>query len=190
MWPGRAPSLPRAILWPRGSLKPNPRQDSHPVAAALRCATVRRIRPPIALLGLLLLAALGACDRPPAPESLQEWSPADHHSVDDGRKGAAQPAAGRDPAEKESPEDNVAQLVDLTWRQQCTTCHGASGKGDGQMGPMVKAPDLTKADWQATVSDADMAAIIKNGKNRMPKFDLPDPVIAGLVAHVRGLRQP
>jgi mono/diheme cytochrome c family protein len=142
------------------------------------------------LLGLLLLASPGACDRRPAPESLQEWSPADHHSVDDGRKGAAQPAAGRAPADKASPEDNVAQLVELTWRQQCATCHGVSGKGDGQMGPMVKAPDLTNGDWQATVSDADLAALIKNGKNRMPKFDLPAPVLAGLVAHVRALRQP
>jgi mono/diheme cytochrome c family protein len=84
----------------------------------------------------------------------------------------------------------VAELVDLAWRQQCTTCHGASGKGDGQMGPMVRAPDLTNGDWQATVSDADMATIIKNGKNRMPKFDLPMPVIAGLVARVRALREP
>jgi mono/diheme cytochrome c family protein len=152
---------------------------------------VRRIRPPIGLLGLLLVSLPLACDRPPPPESLQEWSPADHHSVDDGRKGAAQPAAGRAPADKgESPDDNVAELVDLTWRQQCTTCHGASGKGDGQMGPMVKAPDLTNGDWQASVSDADVAALIKNGRNRMPKFDLPGPVIAGLVARVRALRQP
>jgi mono/diheme cytochrome c family protein len=151
---------------------------------------VRRIRPPISLFGILLLASPLACDRPPPPESLQEWSPADHHSVDDGRKGAAQPAAGRAPADKESPDDNVAELVDLTWRQQCTTCHGASGKGDGQMGPMVKAPDLTNGDWQTSVSDTDVAAIIKNGRNRMPKFDLPAPVIAGLVAHVRALRQP
>jgi cytochrome c oxidase cbb3-type subunit 3 len=142
------------------------------------------------LLGLLLLASSGACDRPPAPESLQEWSPADHHSVDDGRKGAPQPASGQVPADKAGTEDNVAQLVDLTWRQQCTTCHGSSGKGDGQMGPMVRAPDLTNGDWQATVSDADLAALIKNGKNRMPKFDLPAPVLAGLVAHVRALRQP
>jgi hypothetical protein len=58
------------------------------------------------------------------------------------------------------------------------------------MGPMVRAPDLTNGDWQATVSDADMATIIKNGKNRMPKFDLPMPVIAGLVARVRALREP
>jgi mono/diheme cytochrome c family protein len=84
----------------------------------------------------------------------------------------------------------VTELVELTWRQQCTTCHGASGKGDGQMGPMVKAPDLTDGVWQASVSDADMAARIKEGKNRMPKFDLPAPVIAGLVAHVRSLRRP
>ncbi len=144
----------------------------------------------MALFGLLLVASPLACDRPPPPESLQEWSPTDHHSVDDGRKGAAQPAAGRAPADKESPDDNVAELVDLTWRQQCTSCHGASGRGDGQMGPMVKAPDLTNGDWQASVSDADVAALIKNGRNRMPKFDLPAPVIAGLVARVRALRQP
>jgi mono/diheme cytochrome c family protein len=138
---------------------------------------------------VLLLSPL-ACDRPPSASSLQEWSPADHHSVDDGRQGAAQPAAGRAPAATGGQQDNVAELVDLAWRQQCTACHGASGKGDGQMGPMVRAPDLTNGAWQASVSDADMAAIIKNGKNRMPKFDLPGPVIAGLVAHVRGLRQP
>jgi cytochrome c oxidase cbb3-type subunit 3 len=54
---------------------------------------------------------------------------------------------------------------------------------------MVKAPDLTNAQWQAAISDAEMGALIKSGRNRMPKFDLPDPVIAGLVAHVRSLRE-
>jgi cytochrome c oxidase cbb3-type subunit 3 len=55
---------------------------------------------------------------------------------------------------------------------------------------MVKAPDLTNGEWQATVSDANLAILIKTGKNRMPKFDLPAPVIAGLVARVRSLREP
>jgi hypothetical protein len=151
--------------------------------------TVRRIRPVLGLLFQLLLTSLAACDRPPEASSLEEWSPADHHSVDDGRKGAAQPAAPRAAPGASGTEDNVAQLVDLTWRQQCTTCHGTSGKGDGQMGPMVKAPDLTNAQWQAAISDAEMGALIKSGRNRMPKFDLPDPVIAGLVAHVRSLRE-
>jgi mono/diheme cytochrome c family protein len=145
---------------------------------------------PIGWLCNLILLGTTACDRAPSPSSLQEWSPADHHSVDDGRKTGAQPAAGRAPADKGNPDDNVASLVDLAWRQQCATCHGQSGKGDGQMGPMVRAPDLTNGEWQGSVSDANVAAIIQNGRNRMPKFDLPAPVVAGLVARIRSLRQP
>jgi cytochrome c oxidase cbb3-type subunit 3 len=146
--------------------------------------------PRIGLLCSLLFALPSACDRAPSPSTLREWTPVDHHSVDDGRQAGAQPAGRQAPAAKRNPEDNVAELVDITWRQQCTTCHGASGKGDGQMGPMVKAPDLTNGEWQATVSDANLAILIKTGKNRMPKFDLPAPVIAGLVARVRSLREP
>ena len=56
------------------------------------------------------------------------------------------------------------------------------------MGPMVQAPDLTLADWQTKTSDAEMAAIIKAGRNRMPAFNLPDSVLAGLVARIRGLK--
>lgn len=79
----------------------------------------------------------------------------------------------------------MTQLVDIAWRQQCSTCHGAMGKGDGQMGPMVHAPDLTREDWQSKVTDAEIANVIKNGKGKMPRLDLPDSVIAGLVARVR-----
>ncbi len=56
------------------------------------------------------------------------------------------------------------------------------------MGPMVQAPDLSRADWQAKVTDAEMAATIRSGRNRMPKFDLPDGVLRGLVARIRLLR--
>jgi cytochrome c oxidase cbb3-type subunit 3 len=83
-----------------------------------------------------------------------------------------------------------AQLVDLVWRQQCSTCHGPIGRGDGPSGPMVQAPDLTRADWQAKTTDVEIATMIHNGKNRMPKFDLPDPVVRGLVARIRSLRSP
>jgi cytochrome c oxidase cbb3-type subunit 3 len=62
------------------------------------------------------------------------------------------------------------------------------GKGDGQMGAIVQAPDLTRDDLQASLSDVEMAALIKKGKNKMPPFNLPDPVIQGLVARVRQLR--
>jgi cytochrome c oxidase cbb3-type subunit 3 len=140
--------------------------------------------------GAVSLLGAVACNGPPSAISLQEWTPADHHSTDDDRLKAApgaQPKSG--PAQRGNPTDNVAELVDLTWRQQCATCHGRSGRGDGPTGPMVKAPDLTDDQWQTSVTDADIAALIKNGKNKMPKFDLPDPVVAGLVARIRSLRQ-
>lgn len=83
---------------------------------------------------------------------------------------------------------DMAQLVDLTWRQQCSTCHGAMGHGDGQLGPMVRAPDLTREEWQSRVTDGEIAATIKTGKGKMPNFDVPQLVLEGLVARVRAVR--
>jgi cytochrome c oxidase cbb3-type subunit 3 len=65
---------------------------------------------------------------------------------------------------------------------------GASGHGDGPNGPLFHPRDLADPDWQAKVSDADIAASIKNGKNKMPRFDLPDPVLQGMVARIRLLK--
>jgi cytochrome c oxidase cbb3-type subunit 3 len=133
---------------------------------------------------------LAACQRPPSADSLPEWTPADHHSNDDAKLAAQGPAQrGSGPARAGQPKVNeVPQLVDLTWRQQCITCHGPEGRGDGQLAPMTHPPDLTDAKWQGEVTDAEMLAIIKNGRNRMPKFDLPEPVLEGLVLRVRTLR--
>jgi mono/diheme cytochrome c family protein len=137
------------------------------------------------LAALPLLAWLtGACDRPASAGSLPEWTPADHRSQDDDR-----PAGEQSAKPKAGPKGgDGTQLVELAWRQQCTSCHGAMGKGDGPMGPMVRAPDLTRDDWQAKTDDADIAAIIQAGKNKMPRFDLPEPVVRGLVARIRSLR--
>jgi mono/diheme cytochrome c family protein len=134
--------------------------------------------------GLLLWTCLGllACEGAPSAEGLKEWTPADHRSIDD-EKGVAVPNRG--PQVKGS---ETAELVDLAWRQQCTQCHGPMGKGDGPTGPMVRAPNLTDPEWQAKTTDADMVAVIKNGKNKMPKFDIPDEVITGLVMHIRQLK--
>jgi cytochrome c oxidase cbb3-type subunit 3 len=133
---------------------------------------------------MAVLAGAAACERPAASQSLPEWTPADHHSKDDDQaqanqaaKGAPQPKGG-----------DTAQLVDIAWRQQCTSCHGASGHGDGPMGPMVRAPDLTREDWQAKIQDAEIATVIRTGRNKMPKFDLPEPVVQGLVARIRAVR--
>ncbi|MCL2450055.1 MAG: cytochrome c [Polyangiaceae bacterium] len=145
-----------------------------------------------------MLGVLGAgCDRPPEAESLREWTPADHHSGDDDKLAAARAQSAQAPAAKARGNASagqagdtaqVNQLVDLAWRQQCATCHGPAGRGDGQMGAMLRATDLTNAEWQGRTSDADIASVIKTGRNRMPRFDLPDAVVGGLVARIRSLR--
>jgi cytochrome c oxidase cbb3-type subunit 3 len=134
---------------------------------------------------VFLLILTAACESPPSADSLREWSANDHHSADDDKLGGAGAPRQGAPAPK---GNDTPQLVELAWRQQCVACHGAMGKGDGPTGPMVQAPDLTSGELQAKVSDAELAAIIKGGKGKMPKFDLPDPVVQGLVAKIRQLK--
>ncbi|HWN99286.1 MAG TPA: cytochrome c [Blastocatellia bacterium] len=65
---------------------------------------------------------------------------------------------------------------------KCATCHGADGKGK-----IKGARDFTDAAWQKTESDAELAAVIKNGKKPMPPYGdkLSDDEIKALVAYVR-----
>jgi len=132
--------------------------------------------------GLTLLAA---CNRHPA--DLREWKVDDHDRGEEQQKGRAAPPPRVAPQGSANP-DPTATLVEVTWRNQCASCHGMAGRGDGPQGPMVHASDLTRADWQSSVSDEQIVATIQNGKNRMPKFDFPAQVLTGLVARIRGLR--
>jgi mono/diheme cytochrome c family protein len=139
----------------------------------------------IAPLSLLFSASFGlvaaaACDRPPSSAEVKDWTPADHDgekSVGPNSKQGAKGDGGGTPA-----------LVEITWRQQCATCHGAGGKGDGPQGAMFKAADLGREEWQSKVKDEEIGATIQNGKGRMPKFDLPEDVVKGLVLRVRSFR--
>ncbi len=135
-----------------------------------------------------LLAALVACDQPPPAGKLKAWTKEDHHSSDDDKVAAGTQAPGVARRDDDGGGTGDAQLVDLAWRQQCTTCHGPLGHGDGQMGAMLRAPDLTRGDWQSTVSDSEIATTIRNGRNKMPRFDLPEPVLKGLIARIRSFR--
>ncbi len=130
-------------------------------------------------LSIPLLVA--ACGR--APTDLREWKPEDHDRTEDMQKGRAAP--GRTQPASSTSASPLMTLVEVTWRNQCAACHGAIGHGDGPQGPMVHAPNLTLPDWQAKVTDAQMAQVIITGKNRMPKFELPADVVGGLVARIR-----
>jgi cytochrome c oxidase cbb3-type subunit 3 len=127
----------------------------------------------------LALMALAGCDR--APGGAREWTPADHASVDQ------PPAAG--PSQRPSSEETDQTLVEVAWQQSCASCHGPMGHGDGPEGPMVRAPDLTRADWQGRVTDAQLAETIRVGRGRMPAFgELPASIVDGLVRRIRAVR--
>jgi mono/diheme cytochrome c family protein len=132
-------------------------------------------------LGLLaLVAALAGCD--PAPNDVREWTPAEHDQPA-GAQNAPPPRASGS-ARASNDED----LVELAWEKSCVNCHGPRGRGDGPQGPMLRAPDLTRAEWQDRVSDAEMAETIRKGRNKMPSFALPPQVITGLVKKIRAGR--
>lgn len=124
-----------------------------------------------------VLFAISGCDR--GSGELREWSPGEHDqpSTPQGQVSGRPSTEGPDP-----------MLLDMAWRKNCTPCHGPTGRGDGPQGPMMRAPDLSRADWQQNITDDEMASVIRNGKNKMPKFDLPDQVVSGLVQRVRSFR--
>src|SRR5215471_10752203 len=82
------------------------------------------------------------------------------------------------------------------WANNCAQCHGPNGKGDTKMGKMLGAMDLTDAKKQASFTDAQAIAAIKdgikqNGKTTMKAFGgkLSDDEIKALVAYVRTLKK-
>jgi mono/diheme cytochrome c family protein len=134
-------------------------------------------------LGAALSTTIG-CERDAS--GLTEWTPADHdHQTEVRQRHNMQPQGQR--ANPRSAPTQRNQVIDVTWAKQCATCHGRRGKGDGPSSTMVKARDLTNPEFQATLSDEQIAKVIREGKDKMPAFNLPDSIIAGLVQHVRGL---
>jgi mono/diheme cytochrome c family protein len=130
------------------------------------------------------VALAAACDRPPSDADLKDWAPGDHDRVEDNKR----IAAGAQPGSQGQGPQSGAQLIEAAWKQQCAICHGLIGKGDGPNAPMFKPADLTREEWQSKVTDDEIVAVIKNGKGKMPKFDAPDAVIAGLVQRIRFYR--
>jgi mono/diheme cytochrome c family protein len=112
---------------------------------------------------------------------VREWTPDDH---DQPASAQGQPS----PQGKPRGQDNGENLVELAWSRQCAACHGPQGHGDGPQGPMVQAPDLSRAEWQGRVTDDDILQTIRKGRNKMPAFDLPPSVLQGLVQRIRANR--
>ena len=74
------------------------------------------------------------------------------------------------------------------FKSKCVLCHAADGSGNSPSGKALKAKDLRSAEAQ-TKSDADMAEVITQGRNKMPAFgeQLKPDQIQGLVTYIRRL---
>jgi cytochrome c6 len=71
---------------------------------------------------------------------------------------------------------------------KCSICHGPDGSGKTSMGKSLKIADLHSADVQK-MSDADLKAVITNGKNKMPPFQgkLTDAQMDQVISYIREL---
>ena len=64
-----------------------------------------------------------------------------------------------------------SERMDLLYAQRCISCHGPSGRGDGQIAASLPLP---VPDFRETVerkSNGQMRRIIKEGRGTMPAFD-------------------
>jgi cytochrome c oxidase cbb3-type subunit 3 len=119
----------------------------------------------------------------------REWQPSDHDQPAGAQNAQNAPGKPRQaPKQPQAAQQGGENLVELAWSRSCTPCHGPMGRGDGPQGPMMRAPDLTRADWQARVTDDEIAKTIREGRNKMPRFDLPPEVVNGLVKRIRAAR--
>jgi len=81
-----------------------------------------------------------------------------------------------------------AQTAADTYKAKCQMCHGADGSGNTPAGKSMKTVAFSDPSVKSK-SDADLAAITKSGKNKMPAYSgkLTDAQIHDLIAYIRTL---
>ena len=72
------------------------------------------------------------------------------------------------------------------YKSKCAACHGADGKGDTAMGKKLNIRSFAAPEVQKQ-SDADLLAISKKGKNKMPAYEgkITDADLKAVIAHIR-----
>jgi cytochrome c6 len=76
-----------------------------------------------------------------------------------------------------------------TFKAKCAMCHGADGSASTGMGKSMGLKPLGSAEVQK-MSDADMTALVTNGKGKMPAFKgkLSDDEVSAVVKYVKTLK--
>ena len=74
------------------------------------------------------------------------------------------------------------------FNSKCAACHGKDGKGDTAMGKKLNIRSLVSKEVQKQ-TDAELLAISKKGKNKMPAYDgkIADDDLKAVIAHIRTL---
>ena len=77
-----------------------------------------------------------------------------------------------------------------TYKAKCLMCHGADGLAATNVGKAMKAASF-KDPAVVKTPDAQMIAVIKSGKNKMPVYagKLSDDQIKSVVAYIRTLQK-
>jgi cytochrome c oxidase cbb3-type subunit 3 len=133
-----------------------------------------------AIITMYAAVVLLACDSRPAPQ--REWRPEDH-----GQPAEIDPArVPQTPAPNE--EGGVERAAAALWNVSCASCHGRDGRGQGPgRPPAAQIPDFTSGEFQKQRTDAELAAVIQNGRGMMPGFgkQLNEQGLSALVKQVR-----
>ena len=114
-------------------------------------------------------------------------------------------ARAEDLGEPEAPAEAAEPVVDKVviaagsklWRKKCKSCHGK--RGTKAKKGKLKLQNLTDADWQTSVADADLTKAIAEGKgepNKKGRLPMPayaeklgEEKIRSLVAFIRTLER-
>jgi len=83
----------------------------------------------------------------------------------------------------------VAQSAADNYKSKCAMCHGPDGAAATPAGKAMQTPPVTSPTF-AKASDAELLAILKNGKAKMPAYNgkLTDDQMKALVTYMRSLK--
>jgi mono/diheme cytochrome c family protein len=111
---------------------------------------------------------------------------------------AAEAAPAPTPAPAAEPAADPVAEAQMLFKDRCTVCHGATGKGDGDGSAALdpKPRDFTSPEWQSSVTDDHLQKIIVYGGLAVgkaatmppnPDLDAKPEVVAELVKVIRDL---
>jgi cbb3-type cytochrome c oxidase subunit III len=88
------------------------------------------------------------------------------------------------PLPKGPASKGAASAGKIVFEANCVRCHGPKGEGR-----RPGLPNFADAKWQKAQNDAELLGVIRNGKDKMPKFQdrLSDQQITDVESYVRTL---